>query len=140
MNAEERDRFDRLVDRVVDDLPAHVRELFGEAPLILEDRPTKSILQEFGINADDETLCGLYSGTPLTERSVDGGLTTPDQIYLFREGILDHAGGWESTTDDDGKSIGGDDAIAREIRITILHEVGHHFGLDEDDLLELGYD
>jgi predicted Zn-dependent protease with MMP-like domain len=92
-----------------------------------------------GIDPEDRAaLCGLHSGIPLTERSVEhGGL--PEVITLFREGILEEAGGWEEWTDDDGTELGGRERILREIRITLLHEIGHHFGLDEDDLERLGY-
>lgn len=150
MNKAERDRFDRLVDRVLHELPASVRDLFDDAPLIIEDRPTRDMLEEFDLDPDDDTLCGLYSGTPMTERSFEGGPNEPDHIHIFREGIIEQAGGWEPDPDSaehkaDGhvnpESIpGGEEAIAREIRITILHELGHHFGLDEHDLLNLGYD
>jgi predicted Zn-dependent protease with MMP-like domain len=140
MNTAERDRFDGLVDRVLHELPASVRDLFGDAPLIIEDRPTRDMLEEFDLDPDDDTLCGLYSGTPMTERSVEGGPHEPDHIYIFREGIVEQAGRWETVSDEDGEPIGGEDAVASEIRITILHELGHHFGLDEDDLLNLGYD
>lgn len=142
MTEAEREKFDELFEEVLQDLPQQIHELFEEAPLILEDRPTKQILAEFGMGeADpDDFLCGLYTGTPLTERSFEAGASLPDHIYIFREGVLELAGGWEPTFDDEDNPMGGEDAIKREIRITILHEVGHHFGLDEEDLLEMGYD
>lgn len=147
MNQVERDRFDLLLDKVLRDLPASVRDLFDDAPLIIEDHPTRDMLEEFDLDPDDDTLCGLYSGTPLIDRSVEGGPTTPDHIYIFREGIIEHAGGWvqqseRAMQDADGNTIpeGGEEAIVREIRITILHELGHHFGLDEEDLIRMGYD
>jgi predicted Zn-dependent protease with MMP-like domain len=142
MTDAERNRFDELLDRVLRDLPASVRELFDDAPLIIDDRPTRDMLEEFELDGDDDTLCGLYSGTPMTDRSFDGSPMSPDHIYIFREGIVQHAGGWEEDVDDEGKPTGGggEEAIAREIRITVLHELGHHFGLDEDDLMKMGYD
>ncbi|MHC4429586.1 MAG: metallopeptidase family protein, partial [Planctomycetota bacterium] len=71
---------------------------------------------------------------------VEHDLEMPETIHLFREGIIDHAGGWERWTDEDGEPLGGEEAVIREIRITLLHEIGHHFGLDEDDLEALGYE
>ena len=59
-------------------------------------------------------------------------------ITLFRRGIVDLAGGWEARTEE-GCAVGGEVAIREEIRITLLHEIGHHFGLDEDELDRLGY-
>jgi predicted Zn-dependent protease with MMP-like domain len=59
-------------------------------------------------------------------------------VHIFREGIIDMAGGWEEGEDEHG-AYGGEERIREEIRITILHELGHHFGLDEDDLERLGY-
>jgi predicted Zn-dependent protease with MMP-like domain len=140
MTDAERQRFDALLEQVMRDLPMSVRELFDEAPLIIEDRPTKSILREFGLDPDDDTLCGLYSGTPMTDRSVDGAPLTPDHIYIFREGIVQQAGGWDLCEDEEGNPMGGEEEVAEEIRITVLHELGHHFGLDEEDLMQMGYD
>jgi predicted Zn-dependent protease with MMP-like domain len=140
MTDAERQRFDALFEQVMRQLPMSVRELFDDAPLILEDRPTRTILIEFGLDPSDDTLCGLYSGTPMTDRSVEGGPFSPDHIYIFREGVVQQAGGWDPCIDEHGHSIGGDDEIAEEIRITVLHELGHHFGLDEEDLLKMGYD
>ena len=63
-----------------------------------------------------------------------------DTIHLFRRGIIEEAGGWEPWLDDEGIEWGGADRVLEEIRITLLHEIGHHFGLEEDDLTALGYD
>ena len=62
----------------------------------------------------------------------------PDVITLFREGILAQAGDWDPH-EVDGRPWGGDACVREEIRITLLHEMGHHFGLGEDDLERLGY-
>jgi len=139
MTKGEQDKFDRLIDKVLRELPLAVRELFDEAPIIIEDRPSKDLLEELELDPDDDTLCGLYTGTPMVERSVDDSPRSPDCIHIFREGILQQAGGWEPD-EVDGEPIGGEDAITREIRITILHELGHHFGLDEEDLERMGYE
>jgi predicted Zn-dependent protease with MMP-like domain len=125
----ERKRFDKLIERVVAALPAPIRGLLDETPLIVEDLPDPQVAQELGLS-DDEILCGLHSGTPLTQRSFGEGHDHPEVIHLYREGVLEEAGGWEA----------GDAAVEEEIRVTILHEIGHHFGLEEDDLEELGYD
>ncbi len=140
MNRAEREAFDDLLESVLEMLPPRLLDLLAETPLIVEDHPSPQMLAELGIDDDDDVLCGLHSGTPLTERSVEHAGELPETIHLFREGILDHAGGWDRVLDDDGKWRGGDEDIIREIRITLLHEIGHHFGLDEDDLADLGYE
>ena len=146
MTQQERDRFDAIFDQVLRSLPQSVRNMFDDAPLIIEDSPSPDILEDFGLDPDDHTLCGLYSGTPMTDRTYDGPPHSPEHIYIFREGVILQAGGWQQTFDAAGNPIphheggGGEAAIAHEIRITILHELGHHFGLDEDDLMKMGYD
>jgi len=138
MNRSERERFDRLFEEVLASLPEGVHALIEEVPLVLEDRPSREILRELGIaDDDDEILCGLHTGVPLTDRSVERA-DASDVVQIFREGIVDMAGGWEEDEDEEGP-FGGVERIREEIRITILHELGHHFGLDEDDLDRLGY-
>ncbi|MCP3904058.1 MAG: metallopeptidase family protein [Planctomycetes bacterium] len=132
MSPRQRERFDRLLERVIDALPDQLRRLLDEAPVIVEDRPDPALLRDLGMDADDDDLCGLHSGAPITQRSHSDVPDMPETIHLFRQGIIEEAGGW-----------GGPDAeksIESEIRVTLLHEVGHHFGLEEDDLEELGYD
>ena len=129
----DQDRFDALLEAEIEALPPGIRDLLEECPVIVEDRPSRELLIEMGEDPDDDKValefCGLHTGTPYTEESLDDPAAVPPEIRLFREGILEHAGGW-----------GDDDAIVREeIRITLLHEIGHQFGLDEDDLDELGY-
>jgi predicted Zn-dependent protease with MMP-like domain len=138
MNDLDRARFDHLLDDALPQLPGEIRNLLEQLQLIVDDTPEQSLLDQIG--TDDPTdLCGLHSGIPLTERSVEDEPTLPTSIHLFREGIVKIAGGWESWTDDDGDPMGGDDIVQEEIVITLLHELGHHFGLDEQDLERLGY-
>jgi predicted Zn-dependent protease with MMP-like domain len=136
----EQQRFDALLERVMAALPRHIHDLIEEAPVIVEDRPSAELLEEMGMDPEEESLCGLQAGTPMTERTVGFDLEEPTTIYLFREGIVEHAGGWERWKDEDGQWWGGEQAVEEEIRITLLHEIGHHYGLEEDDLEELGYE
>ncbi len=140
MSPDERQRFDDLLEKVLGSLPQRLHDLLEEAPLIVDDRPSRDLLEELNLDGDEESLCGLHSGVPMTERSVEDDQAWPETIHLFREGIIDHGGGWEPWIDDDGESVGGADRVREEIRITLLHEMGHHFGLDEEDLEALGYD
>ena len=137
MTRSERERFDRLFEEVLDALPSGIHKLIEEVPIVLEDRPSRQLLRELGIEDDDEILCGVHTGVPLTDRSVERP-DASDVVQIFREGVIDMAGGWEEDEDDEGP-FGGVERIREEIRITILHELGHHFGLDEDDLDRLGY-
>lgn len=138
MRRRERERFDTIFEDVLARLPTEVHTLLDECPLVVEDRPSPALLAELGIADDDEELlCGLHTGIPLTERSVERA-ELGDVIHIFREGIIEMAGGWEEGEDEEGP-FGGESRIREEIRITILHEVGHHFGLDEEDLERLGY-
>ncbi|RLS91591.1 MAG: metallopeptidase family protein [Planctomycetota bacterium] len=138
MRRRERERFDALFDEVLALMPASIHTLIEECPLVLEDAPSAQLLAELGLSEDDEILCGLHTGIPLTERSVDRA-ELGNIVHIFREGVLDMAGGWDEGIDEDGTPYGGEARVREEIRITILHELGHHFGLDEDDLERLGY-
>lgn len=122
----ERRLFDTLLEQALDDLPPHLLELLDEVPLIVEDWPSGELLREMEVDPEEDDLLGLHWGTPLTERSVEAPPDMPDHVYLFRGPILEYAG------DDDRE-------LDEQIRITLLHEIGHHFGLDEDDLDRLGY-
>jgi predicted Zn-dependent protease with MMP-like domain len=135
VTGEERERFDLLVEDVLSALPKGVRSLLDEVPLIVLDEPEPQMLRDLGIDPADQTaldeMCGLHTGTALTDRSVEHPVL-PDVIHIFRRGIVALAGGWDHPN--------ADDDVYEEIRITVLHELGHHFGLDEDDLEELGYE
>jgi predicted Zn-dependent protease with MMP-like domain len=124
------------MERAVEELPPPLRQLLEEVPVIVIDRPSSAMLRSLGLDAASEddamSLCGLHTGRSITERSVVDDAVIPEDIHLFREGILDLAGGFEQP--------GGDDLVYEQIRITLLHEIGHHFGLGEDDLERLGYD
>lgn len=139
MRDQERVRFDELLDEVVSSLPASIVELLQEKPVVVEDHPSESLLMELGLpsEARDE-LCGLHSGPMLTEQSIESDASHLQVIHLFREGIVEAAGGWTSWLDAGG-SLDEEDAVRQEIRITLLHEIGHHFGLDEEDLERLGF-
>lgn len=139
MTEGERERFDALLEEALGALPAGIAALLERVPLVVDDRPdadlVKSLAAEFGEEPTEEfaaELCGLHTGPMLTERSVEDGPEVPEEIRLFREGIVSIAGGWDQDE--------ADDAVYSEIMVTLLHEIGHHFGLDEDDLEELGYE
>lgn len=125
-----RDFFDQLVEQELDDLPPDLQALLDETPLLVEDRPSAKIIAEMGLAHPDE-LCGLYHGIPRTSQSVEIPHQLPEYVLLYREGICRLAGVRHPKDNPE--------ELRRQIHITLLHEIGHHFGLDEDDLDELGY-
>lgn len=135
MNKELQDRFDALMDDAIAGLGKRIDALLEEIAVVVLDEPTPEMLKDLGIDPSDQEaldeLCGLHTGTALTERSVSLDADLPTTIHLFRRGIVSLAGGWDQPN--------ADEEVYEEIRITLLHEIGHHFGLDEDDLDELGY-
>jgi len=123
-----RNRFDRIFEDVLASAPQSIQALIEEVPVILDDRPSEDVCEAFDLAPDE--LCGMHSGIPLTERSVEDSGVVPDVVYLYRRGIIAAAGGPES---------GDDQRLRDEIRITLLHEIGHHFGLTEKDLESMGF-
>jgi len=125
-----RDYFDRQLEAVMQEMPPQIHKLLDEVPMYVEDYPSRHVLRDSRVRHAWQ-LQGLYTGIPLTERSVMHSGVLSDVIHVFRLGVL------TSATDRRGEI---DEAeLRRQIRITILHELGHHHGLDEDDLAELGY-
>ena len=129
-------RFDALVEEAIGQLPEDVVELLDEVPVVVEDTVPEAIRAELGSLVEDasefDEFCGLHSGLSNIEESVEHSAEMPSMIHLFREGIVSLAGGWDQPE--------ADDEVFEEIWITLCHEIGHQFGLDEDDLLNLGYD
>lgn len=133
MNQRDRDLFDQLLEEVIEQLPPRVRALMDEVPVIVADRPDAEMLRSVDMAPDEaDELCGLHTGTMATERSIEEPWRLPSQVHLFRVGIVGLAGGLHAD--------GGVESVREQIRITLLHELGHEMGLDEDQLWELGYD
>ena len=115
-----RDEFERVVGNALDDLPEEVAELLDNVAVVVEDEPTDEDLVETGLDPEQDTLFGLYQGVALTERGAAWANALPDRIVIYRLPLL------EACRDRV--------ELIREIRDTVVHEVGHFFGLDEDDL------
>jgi predicted Zn-dependent protease with MMP-like domain len=117
-----RREFERLVDEAVASIPADFRREMRNLALVIEDAPSDDLLAEMGIDPPD-TLYGLYQGTPLTERDWSQDVLMPDRITLFQ---------WPIEAD------GPDpDEIRATIAETLIHEVGHYFGLSEEEIEEI---
>ncbi|MCP4592520.1 MAG: metallopeptidase family protein [bacterium] len=130
MDPRRRRHFDRLLEEVLEELPPLVHELIEKVPLHVEDYPSERVMDELGVRYRQQ-LCGLYTGVPLTQRSVEQSGRLPDVVTIYREGVL------ASATGPSGRV--STKRLRREIRITILHELAHHHGLGEAELRELGY-
>lgn len=145
LTQDDRDRFDGLVAEVIDGLPPAIAELLDEVPVVVLDLPTPEILASLGMDPasreDAESLCGLHTGVANPDRSLEGASgELPSQIHLFRVGIIRLAGGLSPDGSGwSGDEEEGDQRVLDEIAVTLLHEIGHQFGLDEDDLERLGY-
>ena len=107
--------FDAMVDRALDGLPDDLARLVDNVVVLVEPEAP----------ADDPDLLGLYDGLALTERPANHAGMLPDRILLFRGPLLDMA----DTVED----------LEEEVRITVVHEVAHHFGINDDRLHDLGY-
>lgn len=116
-----RDRFRRLVHRALRGLPSEARRQLDNVEITIEREPTR---EDMEATEDGHMLFGLYVGTPLTERS-DYHLTIPDRIVIFQRPLE--------------RAFHPRD-IPKQVRITVLHEIAHHFGIDDERLHELGYE
>jgi predicted Zn-dependent protease with MMP-like domain len=130
LNADTRRRFDEQFEAVLQQMPPMIHELIERVPLHVEDYPSEEVMEQTGVEYIDD-LCGLYTGIPIGEKSVMHSGTVPDVVTIYREGIL------SASADRRGRI--SSERLREQIRITVLHEIGHHHGLSEADLGKLGY-
>lgn len=109
-----RQRFDELVGDALDLIPADLASAIDNVVILVQDR-----------NADEPDLLGLYEGVALTERDSWYGGSLPDTITIYRKALLD--------------VCDSEDQVVDEVAITVIHEIAHHFGIDDDRLHELGW-
>jgi predicted Zn-dependent protease with MMP-like domain len=107
------DRFESLVADALDEIPEPLAQVMDNVVVVVEDDP------------DEPGLLGLYEGVPLTERDTYGGMELPDRITIYRNPICALA-----RTEDE---------VVDEVLTTVVHEVAHHFGIDDDVLHDLGW-
>ena len=115
----ETEEFEKLVERALDDLPQEFLDLLDNVAVLVEDWPDYSTPL-----AEGATLYGLYEGVPLTERGTLYSGALPDRITIFR-GPLERDFPPEALRD--------------QVRVTVVHEIAHHFGFDDDQLDNLGW-
>jgi predicted Zn-dependent protease with MMP-like domain len=118
----DREKFDALVADALRTIPRRFRRAMANIAIVVEPEPSEELLREMEIEPPD-TLLGLYTGTPLTERQWDYGNALPDRILLFQ-------GPHEREAEDD-------DDLVVAIGETLIHEIGHYFGLSEEEIEEI---
>jgi len=117
-----RKAFERLVGDALATIPGRFRRVMQNIAIVVEDEPSPELLEEMEIDPPD-TLLGLYQGVPLTERQWAQGNVLPDRILLF-QGPIER----ESEDEDD---------LVVAIGETLIHEIGHYFGLSEEEIEEI---
>jgi predicted Zn-dependent protease with MMP-like domain len=116
--------FEDSVERALELIPDMFRSQLNNITIVVEDNPSQELLREMGI-PPGETLFGVFTGVPLSERSVIEPPLYPDVILIFREPLM---GACQSLAE-----------LEEEIAITVLHEVAHYVGLSEEQIEDLGY-
>lgn len=109
-----RHRFEELVSDALDEVPAELTRLMDNVVVLVEDR-----------NPEEPSLLGLYEGIALTERGWDYGGQLPDRIFIYRRALLDVCDSEED--------------VVGEVAVTVVHEIAHHFGIDDERLHDLGW-
>jgi predicted Zn-dependent protease with MMP-like domain len=117
------EQFDEAIREAMASIPAHVLNYLENVVIDVEGRPTPETARELGVE-DPREVFGAYFGTPLTSRSVEDA-PPADRIVIYKQNVEE--------------ACASRSEIVEEIAVTVLHEIGHHFGLDEDDLDDLGY-
>ena len=112
----DREFFEALVSASLDTLPADLAEMMENVVVLVEDEAP----------SDDPDLLGLYMGVPLTERGTGYAGSLPDTVTIYRLPIL--------------RTCSSESEVIEQVRVTVVHEIAHHFGIDDDRLAELGYD
>jgi len=129
------DRFEELVDEAVDSLPEAFASRLDNVDVVAAAWPSRRIRREMGLRGQ-ATLLGLYQGIPQTQRNTQYGNVMPDRILIFREPILDEA---DAICPPEGTQEDFEDTVRDVVRQTVLHEIGHHFGLSEADLRRIDF-
>ncbi|MDP6348924.1 MAG: metallopeptidase family protein [Chloroflexota bacterium] len=115
--------FERLVAETIDELPADLLQAFENVVVTVEESPDPEDLCEAGLPAD-EALYGLYIGVPFTDRDASYGMMLPDRIVIYKA-VLE-------------RDFPDPTCLRAEVRRTVLHEIGHAYGMDEEGLEDHG--
>lgn len=119
----ERARFISLIRQALRDVPPPFKEHLRQIDIVVKRRPSRADMREAELDPD-ESMYGFYRGIPLTERDSGYNLVAPDVIHIYQEPLED--------------DFPDERELVKEIRTTVLHELAHFFGIDDDRLDELG--
>jgi predicted Zn-dependent protease with MMP-like domain len=119
-----RARFRELVAKAMDEIPDEIRTRVENVAIVVEDDPDDETLLDLGLDPEEDTLFGYYHGTPLEDRG-SGYSALPDRIVLYYLPLTDE--------------FGDEYHLTREIRRTLVHEIGHYFGFSDRQLEGWGY-
>ena len=114
------EKFEEVVAEALGEIPADLAERIENVSVMVADEPERELLVDLGMDPDDDLLFGLYEGTALPERDTNYAGTLPDRILIYRLPLLEAC---ETQVE-----------LRREIRLTVIHELGHYFGLAEEEL------
>ncbi|MFM7143181.1 MAG: metallopeptidase family protein [Alphaproteobacteria bacterium] len=120
-----RERFTAIVAEEMDALPEAIHRHLENVAVVVEDDPDPETLEDLGLDPEEDSLYGFYDGTPITERGDSFGFALPDRIVIY----------YRPLTED----FGDEYHLRREIRKTVVHEVGHFFGLTDREIERMGY-
>jgi len=115
-----REEFERVVARALDGLPEEMAARLENIAVVVEDEPTEDDLVDAGLDPETDTLFGIYQGLALPDRGGAYGNVLPDRIVVFRRPLLAECRDRQE--------------LIREIQDTVVHEIGHYFGLGEEEL------
>jgi predicted Zn-dependent protease with MMP-like domain len=115
----------KAVAQVIDKLPKEFREQLRNVEIVVETRPSNELLRAEGLDPREDTLYGIYQGVPLPDRSALDPPLLPDKITIFTEPLLE--------------DFPDPVELREEIRLTVLHEIAHYFGMEEEEIEGLGY-
>ncbi len=118
----EKSEFETLVAEALARLPERFAQRLENIDIVVEDKPSRGLLNEMHVGRDS-TLLGIYQGVPLSRRGFYYGNVLPDRIVLYMGPILREGGDTED--------------IAERVRSVVIHEIGHYFGLSDEELREL---
>ena len=115
----------KQVLQVIEKLPRQFREQLDNVEIVVDHRPSEDLLRAEGLDPRHDTLYGIYEGVPLPERSLLDPPLLPDKITIFAEPLL--------------QDFPEPEELREEIRLTVLHEIAHYFGMEDDEIEDLGY-
>ena len=119
----DREKFEELVDKAVQNLPAEILDHLDNVEVVVDDRPSPNQLRKYGLKPN-QILLGLYEGVPQTRRSSNYGMVLPDKITIFQQTI-------EAV-------CRSDEEVIAEVEKVVKHEIAHHFGISDARLREMG--